>query len=174
MKTEKILRVCFVMLGFGLTVTPAIHAHSEKPPYEMAVILDAAQGGAMRAGNYEQAIARLEPATGRRRDRFAHANNLCVGYTMLENFDAAAEACNAAVQLTEQNATRRTRKILTTHVRDRAMALSNLAILKLLTDDVPAARKYLDDAIELGTSLRQPVRNLRRLNSESARVVAAQ
>lgn len=172
MKTVNILRGSIVVIGLSLGLINATHAHSERPPYEMAVILDAAQGSVMRAGNYNKAIKRLEPGTIRRGDRFAYANNLCVGYTMLEKFDDADQACDAALELTWQNASRRARNILANSVRDRAMALSNLAVLKILTGDLGAARQYLAEAVALGTSLRQPVRNLRRLEAGDALVAA--
>ena len=172
MKAEKLFRGCIVVIGLSLGLSTAAHAHSVRTPYEMAVILDAAQGSAVRSGNYEKAVARLEPGTRRHGDRFAYANNLCVGYTMLERFDEAAQACDTALELTLQKTSGRAWRIISPRVRDRAMALSNLAVLKLLTGDVGAAREHLADAVALGTSLRQPVRNLRRLEAENALIAA--
>lgn len=172
MKPEKLIRGCIIMIGLSLGLTTVAHAHSVKTPYEMAVILDAAQGSAVRAGNYEKAIARLEPGTRRHGDRFAYANNLCVGYTMMERFDEAAQACDTALELALKKAPGRAWRILSPRVRDRAMALSNLAVLKLLTGDVGAAREHLAEAVALGTALRQPVRNLRRLDSKDALIAA--
>ncbi len=118
--------------------------------YQMAAVIDRARGGAVMAGDYSEAIAKLGDSS---RMGFESSTNLCVAYTMTGELDNANRACTAALALSERSNIR----------RDIAVALSNLGVVKAVKGDLSGARRDFTRALELKSDLRQAGENLERL-----------
>jgi Flp pilus assembly protein TadD len=120
--------------------------------FQMAAVVDRAQGESVIAGNYQEAI---ETLSEQRRPGFEIATNLCVAYTMTGQFEQAQAECSAALTLSRKVATR----------RDAAVALSNLGVLAAINGDRDVAKISFERALELDAELATAKRNLEKLSS---------
>ncbi|MBU1439364.1 MAG: hypothetical protein KJ930_02280 [Gammaproteobacteria bacterium] len=97
--------------------------------YKMVVIEEDLIAGAISAGNLSSVLA--DSAVVKADDVFARQMSLCVAYAKTERFDLAAEACNKAVIVSRQNATRPTENVRTL----KSYAYSNRGVSKILIGD---------------------------------------
>ncbi len=136
-------------------------AADNKGAYSMAVIIDAAEGKAVRKGKYDQAIARLtEEKRYRRNERFARSTNLCVAYTKTGELEKAEFACEQAVMLHADNSV--------DSERNHALALSNRGVLRAVKGDVELARADFEAATEIYRFVRFTKDNLARVAMETS------
>ncbi|MEM1188601.1 MAG: hypothetical protein AAGI72_08750 [Pseudomonadota bacterium] len=151
---------CVSLSVVALLAAPFVEAEAEAASdsasgYQMTAVIDRARGKSVLAGDYESAIERL---MGQRRKRFESSNNLCVAYAMTGDFDRADAACADALKLSEESRIR----------RDKAVALSNIGVLKALGGDLSGARADFSKALDLSGELSQASDNLSLLSSGDA------
>ena len=151
------------LLAFG---TP-LAAHEKDPVYTMTVIVDAAHGGKVAAGEYERAIRKIT-ARKSTRDTYSRQTNLCVAYTKTGVLDKATEACEEALAIVLDRADKRRVLAGTTQSAksDRvylALALSNLGVLHAAKGSTGIARENFREALALDSGLSAPKVNLERL-----------
>ncbi|MGH8130888.1 MAG: hypothetical protein ACRES3_08555 [Steroidobacteraceae bacterium] len=144
--------------------------------YEMAAIEDQAHGRIVTAGQYSEAISRLNRLAGHRRHSFAAKTNLCVAYTVTMAFDEARSACDEAVRVRDVDAktvSRYSPMDDRVSARDTAIAYSNRGVLRAVTGDEAGARADFETAAELHTGLRAPTANLLRLTAKETPSLSA-
>ena len=144
--------------------------------YEMAAIEDQAHGRIVTAGEYAEAISRLNRLAGHRRHSFAAKTNLCVAYTVTMAFDKARSACDEAVRVRDVDAktvSRYSPMDDRVSARDTAIAYSNRGVLRAVTGDESGARADFETAAELDTGLRAPTANLLRLTAKETQSLSA-
>jgi tetratricopeptide (TPR) repeat protein len=154
-----------------LVVGTPLAAHETEPVYTMTVIVDAAHGGKVAAGNYERAIAKITAGKSTR-NAYAKQTNLCVAYTKTGALDDATEACEEALAKVRERADKRGVLAGTTQSAnvDRmylALALSNLGVLHAARGSTDIARKNFREALALHSGLSAPKINLARLEREA-------
>lgn len=154
-------------------------AHNTPDFFEMTVVRDAAYGSKVTNGDYEEAIAKINAVDGRASERFFRSNNLCVAYAKSKMIDAALDACNDALSVTETAASvapagRRHRLSFQerSERRNRAMALSNRGVLRVVSGDAASARDDFQAALALDTGISAPERNLALLDDEFSETIA--
>ena len=144
-----------------IAMSGSASAEDNKSAYRMGVIIDAAEGKAVRKGKYEQAIARLTEAKRYRRDdQFARSTNLCVAYTKTGELEKAEVACEQAVMLHADNRV--------DSERYHALALSNRGVLRAVKGDVELARADFEAATEIYRFVRFTKDNLARVAMETS------
>jgi len=139
-------------LSIALASAPA-WSDTDKAKYTMAVMSETAYGARIMAGNYAQAIEKINQKAGRY-DAFSKGTNLCVAYTKSGELDLAEAACEAAVIAAGSQD------------RNLAIALSNRGVLHAVKGQSEQAREDFDAALALDTSLSAPKVNLARLGNE--------
>ena len=142
-----------------LVVAGPLSAQEADPVYTMTVIVDAAHGSKVAAGEYERAIEKIT-ARKTTRDLYSRQTNLCVAYTKTGALDKATAACEAALKL--MRGSDRTDRIYL------ALALSNMGVLQAAKGSAENARKSFRQALELDTGLSAPKINLARLAKSHA------
>jgi hypothetical protein len=101
-KTTKVTRaiVAFAPIAVLSSALSLTNAQADVPgkTLVMSVYLDTAAGNSVLAGDYQAAIRRIEshPASDNQ-GSLAAATNLCVAYTMTQQWDAARSKCDGAV-----------------------------------------------------------------------------
>lgn len=159
-----------------VTLTLVLGCHdalAESPAsYRLAAISDEAYGHAVVAGDYDEAIARLQSKAERRLPGFSVHNNLCVALVASGRLTAAAEACDQAVKngyrLVKLN------RDAPLHLRrDYAMALSNRGVLRALDGALDQARTDFEKAVRQRARLDEPSENLARLEAVAGSGAAA-
>ncbi len=155
-------------LSIALACAPA-WSDSDKVKYTMAVMSETAYGNKIMAGNYAQAIEKINQKAGRY-DAFSKGTNLCVAYTKSGELELAEEACEAAVVAAGEAKQKRAGGVLAGAVsfdRDRnlAIALSNRGVLRAVKGQDEQAREDFDAALALNARLSAPKVNLARLGS---------
>lgn len=171
--------VAGVITLLALAATATAMAHDVQESFEMTVVRDAAYGSKVTSGDYEEAIAKITATEGRASQRFFRSNNLCVAYAKSKMIDAALDACNDALSVTSPVATagaagRRHQLSLyaRSERRNRAMALSNRGVLRVVSGDAASARDDFQAALALDTGIAAPARNLARLDDEFNATIA--
>jgi tetratricopeptide (TPR) repeat protein len=156
----------------ALIACAPISAHEVDPAYTMTIIIDAAHGSKVAAGEYERAIEKIT-ASNSKRDRYSKQTNLCVAYTKTGELDKATDACEAAlaIMLDDRKPGRSYLGPKQAEKADRvytALALSNLGVLHAAKGRPERARKSFRKALELETGLSAPETNLERLERGQA------
>lgn len=149
------------LAGLLVFAAPAL-GDQAGPVYTMTVIVDAAHGGKVAAGQYERAIDRIT-AGKRSRDAYSRQTNLCVAYTKTGALDKATEACEEALAIVRDGAAKSAKG-------DRvylALALSNLGVLHAAKGSTDIARRNFRDALALDSGLSAPKINLARIAKDS-------
>ena len=155
------LRICLVLM-FTLA-TGAAQANLDADIYEMLVISDQAFGEALMAGELEAAIEGIKAKTLRRNEIFAAQNNLCVAYVRADQPRKAKVACESAVKRSRYESR-----------HNKAIALSNLGVVRALTGNTEGAMHCFRAAIRLTRELTVPAENLERLTEMLNESMAAQ
>ncbi len=141
---------CASLSVVALLAAPFVDAETASDSvsgYQMTAVIDRARGETVLAGDYASAIERL---AGQRRKRFEASTNLCVAYTVTGDYNSADLACADALKLAKASRVR----------RDKAVALSNIGVLKAVGGDLSGARSDFLEALELSGELRQASDNL--------------
>lgn len=151
----------------SLVACSPLAAQEADPVYTMTFIVDAAHGGKIVAGKYQQAIEKI---TGGKRagDSYSKQTNLCVAYTKTGELDKATAACEAALAIVLDNGSPRRSYPGFARAEDIdryyiALALSNLGVLQAAKGSPDSARQAFEEAVELGTGLSAPEVNLARV-----------
>ncbi|MFK8054188.1 MAG: hypothetical protein AB8F65_14565 [Woeseiaceae bacterium] len=156
-----------VALAISFLTTGAIASDEEtdSSAFIMSAVEDAAGGKQIMAGEYEAAADDIRKDGRQRYDAFARATNLCVSLTLSDKLDAAESHCESAVQQSRHpnhvykvGADGRPNPSLS-----RAIALSNLGVLRALTGDLTAAQRHFERAASTSTKLDNPTHNMSRL-----------
>lgn len=148
-------------------------ADPAEPRYTMAVIEDAAQGGKVLAGNYDEAIGKIRTKSRRSIHRFYSANNLCVAFVMARDLENAATACDAAVStmqtVLEESAkvARRSANALA-YRKYMAIALSNRGVFRAVMGENDLALDDFRSAMELEVKIPTPAINMARLSKDAS------
>ena len=142
-------------------------ANADEPVYTMTTIIDAAYGEQVVAGQYEKAIENLT-ATNNRSEAFFKANNLCVAYTKIGNFDDAAIVCDAAIEAAKELGVERRGQIAKrfqakTKRSYLAISLTNRGVLHAVMGEVELAHQDFTDALSLDEDTKVAKINLARL-----------
>ncbi len=171
---EKITRFTRLSRPLALVVWLAIAAplaaEETDEVYTMTVIVDAAHGTKVAAGNYERAIEKITAAK-RSRDAYSKQTNLCVAYTKTGALEKATAACEAALAIMLDGREPRSAYFATAEQADRvylALALSNLGVLQAAKGSTDEARATFLRAVELDTDLSAPKINLARVAKDNA------
>ena len=154
MKTRTMIFAAAVATGLAMNT----HADELEPTYYMNAVSDRAYGHFVSAGHYRKAIrsnhrhARRLLRSGQqtRTLPFDAATNLCVAYTMTEQLDIAALACDAAVKAAEKTADVPS-PVLAKAVSDQAIAYSNRGVLRAVSGDLEGAQADFEMAINAGS-----------------------
>jgi Flp pilus assembly protein TadD len=164
-RIERLLRP--LALVAALFVSAPLVAQENDPAYTMTVIIDAAHGSKVAAGEYERAIEKIT-ARKSTRDPYSRQTNLCVAYTKTGELDKATEACEAALAITLGSKKPRNSHLGSAQSERlertyRAVALSNLGVLHAAKGSPEIARNTFRKALELETGLSAPKTNLARV-----------
>ena len=153
-----------IALILALLAGPVSQA-AEGDGYRMIAFEDKAKGHLVVKGRYAEAIERLA-ARRSRATNFERNNNLCVAFTKAAQLDAAKAACDEAVRLRSDTriaahtyATPEQR----TSIRDRAIALSNRGVVRVLTGDEHGAMQDFAESVRIFDGLVEPQLNLDKL-----------
>lgn len=154
----------------SLATAGPLAADEADPAYTMTVIVDAAHGSKVAAGNYERAIAKITAAKGNR-DAYSKQTNLCVAYTKTGALEKATAACESALAIMLGGEKTRSSSLggASSQKLDRvylALALSNLGVLHAAKGSTDIARRTFREAVELDTGLPAPRINLARVAKE--------
>lgn len=122
--------------------------------FQMAAVIDHAQGRAVVAGDYDKAIAKLSD----NQRYFESSTNLCVAYAMTGDLEKADVECSSALQISRRREIR----------RDIAVALSNLGVLKAVSGDLDGAQDDFSQAVRVNSKLSQASENLQLLQMNRA------
>lgn len=151
----------------SIAVAAPLAAEENDEVFTMTVIVDAAHGNKVAAGEYERAIEKITAAK-RSRDAYSTQTNLCVAYTKTGALNKATAACEAALDIMLDG--RKSRSAYPGPAPDGklervylALALSNLGVLQAAKGSTDSARETLLEAVQLDTSLSAPKINLARL-----------
>ena len=139
----------------------------------MTVIRDAAYGGKVTAGKYDEAIVKINAHTKRPSEQFFASNNLCVAYTKSNDIDSAEKACNDALELAADERGFDSEDLDRIERKYTAMALSNRGVLRAVSGDNVNARRDFLEAMNLEAGLSSPARNLARLDSRIAETMTS-
>ncbi|HSD70141.1 MAG TPA: hypothetical protein VLB07_11340 [Woeseiaceae bacterium] len=141
--------------------------------YRMAVIKDDAYGRMLLAGDYATGIAKISSYNKKRARTFAARNNLCVAYTLTQQFGDAAPACEEALTISERYS-RNSYSPLSPHgTRDQALAYSNRGVLRAVTGDFDGARQDFEFAATVNDDIDAATANLKWLEARQAQATAA-
>lgn len=154
----------------SLAIAAPLAAEETDEVYTMTVIVDAAHGTKVAAGNYERAIEKITAAT-RSRDAYSKQTNLCVAYTKTGALEKATAACEAALAIMLDGRKPRSTYFAPAEQADRvylALALSNLGVLQAAKGSTDKARATFLRAVELDTDLSAPKINLARVAKDNA------
>lgn len=150
--------------------SPAV-AHDQESAFEMTVIRDAAYGGRVVAGQFDEAISRINAARVRPSQKFFAETNLCVAYTKSGDLESAHEACDEALALAFPRGEVLPESRARIARRYEALALSNRGVLRAVSGDSDRARQDFRDALDLEAGLSAPGRNLAHLDAGTAGTV---
>ncbi len=151
-----------------LTSASSLAQQESSSAYQMAVIRDEAYGRVMLSGDYETGIAKISSYNKKREKTFAASNNLCVAYTLTQQFDDAAPACEAALTTSERYARHGSSPFRQQTTRDQAIAYSNRGVLRAVTGDFDGARQDFEFAAKVNADLDTAAANLKWLGSRQA------
>jgi hypothetical protein len=168
--------------ALSLAVTAALLsgsvAHAADPPakFVLTAYTDAAGGHSIVSGEYDTALDELKnPAMFSLRDASTVANNKCVAYAMVAEFETAMTACNEAIA----DARRDLRYLGVSEVFERqtyseylAVAYANRAVVDWLAKDAVSAASDLASAAQLAPKAAYVVQNINALHSPHANAVA--
>lgn len=145
----------------------SVLADEMSPVYTMTVIVDAAQGRKVAAGEYDRAIAKLAAKKSRVQAYETHTN-LCVAYTKTGDVERATIECEAAVAAMRKRDNRARSSFVPQYVASAnrahlAVALSNLGVLEVVKGKPEAARERFEQALELDSKLVSARVNIERL-----------
>ena len=159
-----------IVLGLSLlAASNSALAQDSASNYEMSIIAEnPTQWANFTTGNYPAAIDFLNEREPRGAEKFITSNNLCAAYTLNQNFQSAASACDNAVAISKQLSRFRDKDDLLNY----ATALSNRGILRVVTGDRSGAKNDFDDAIGLHTELSEAYANRRHFENADVSVVA--
>ncbi len=144
------LKICLTLMF--MLAAGAAQAELDADAFEMLVISDQAFGDALMAGELETAIEGITAKTLRRKEIFAAQNNLCVAYVRSNQPRKAKVACESAVTRSRSESR-----------YNKAIALSNLGVVRALTDNKESAIHSFKAATRLSKELSAPAVNLARL-----------
>ena len=162
-----------VLLAVAMfAVSPAV-AHDPQGAFVMTVIRDAAYGGKVTAGKYDEAIMKINAHKKRPSERFFASTNLCVAYTKSHDIDSAEKACNDALELAAQERGFNSEDLDRIERKYTAMALSNRGVLRAVSGDNANARQDFLEAMNLEAGLSSPAQNLARLDTMIAETVTS-
>ncbi|MFK8014139.1 MAG: hypothetical protein AB8G17_01695 [Gammaproteobacteria bacterium] len=137
--------------------------------YYVAVVEDVAQGPALLAGDYAEAIDKLADQSDR---RFSTRNNLCAAYIAAKDLTMAEQACDVAVSVSQRGLRHRDDWQRKEKRREHAYALTNRGVAAALTGRSEEALRDFQLAVKLDSTLPEPAANLRRLESKTRNVLA--
>ncbi|MEL7449735.1 MAG: hypothetical protein AAFN78_11030 [Pseudomonadota bacterium] len=163
-KTSRSLTLLVAFAALITIATVASAAEHDASKYRMAVFVDSAYGDALVAGDFEQAIERLDADGG----RFGAVNNLCVAYVMASDADNARAACDHAVKKSEKRLRHADSWIRQAYKRDAAIALTNRGVVLAVSGDLAGAQADFQRALDLRARLEEPEVNLVRVRSALA------
>lgn len=146
-------------------------AETNEPRYTLNAISDTAQGEKILAGNYQEAIEKIDPDPRRARDRFFSATNLCVAHILSRDLDGAAPYCDSAIAEYENAISVRPNGLALSigkraQQRYLSIALSNRGVLHAMRGEEDRARADFEKAIGLRPSVPAPEVNLARLERD--------
>jgi len=144
-------------------VSLAADEDEDRSGFHMMAIADRAAGELVTSGRFAEAIERITArgfSSG-----FDAQNNLCVAYTKTGKLERARVACDAAIEerRTDRAAVAGYSAATRGERRDRAIALSNRGVLRVVLGDLDGAREDFEKSAELDGRLDEPAANLARL-----------
>lgn len=149
-----------LVFATSLLVTTAQAETFDANQYRMLVISDQDAGDELLAGRYADTIDSITRSS-LRSDLFSANNNLCVAYVRVKKADKALKACKKAVDRSRRESR-----------RNKAIALSNLGVVRALTGDIDTARHNFRAALRLHGRLEAPRENLDRLEIKFGQTTA--
>lgn len=127
-----------LLILLALCTAPLAATSNELNGYMMSIHADAPGVEHLRAGDYRKAIAAARLVLAEPGWQAAAHNNMCVSYTILQDYDRARYACGKAVKIL-RNAMSRQRTGKRQYTKSLAMAYSNRGVFRALTDKLQGA-----------------------------------
>lgn len=127
-----------LLLAVVVAILPRAALGNELNGYMMSIQVNAPGIEHLRAGDYRKAVAASRSVLAEPGWRAAAYNNICVAYTILQDYQRAGNACAKVVKILRATQARR-RGSLRSDPASLAMAYSNRGVLRALTDDLQGA-----------------------------------
>ena len=156
-------------LAAALLAGSAAHAADEPRTFELTAFSNGTAGAALLSGDYNGAIRDLSTHV-RTLDMDTTSTNRCVAYVVTRQVEAARIACDDAVREAQQQIA--TLPVSMTWARSDyrdylALAYSNRAVLKWMSNDTAAAQSDLKKAAAVAPKATFVARNLTALQSHN-------
>lgn len=152
----------------SITMSLAAHAaHGDDDmTYFMSISPAAPGSSALLASDYVKGVAIARSLRNDPNWAAAAELNLCVSYTMLNDFARAKLACQRAVNAALAHKDQVEGRVLDLTSDDLAKAYSNRGVLRAMSDDLQGARKDFEKAGRLDSSSKFYSANLRLLQEQ--------
>lgn len=161
-------------LALCIAASGAIASNSKPSAgkFVMSAVEDSAAGQQILAGQYKDAAEKINKGSNAGLDKYAKATNLCVSLTLSEQFKEAEAPCKSAVRQSRRSShiyTLSSEGLADARVQ-RAIALSNFGVLKVLTGDLDAAQSYFEKAANITDAIENPSQNLVHLETVRSKI----
>jgi hypothetical protein len=174
--SRKPLRALSLAVAAALLTGSAAHAADPPSKFVLTAYTNATGGRSLVAGEYDTALDELKnPSMFSPKDSSTVANNKCVAYTMVAEFETAMTACSEAIA----HARRDLRYIGVSEIFERkeyseylAVAYANRAVVEWLAKDAVSAASDLASAAQLAPKADYVVQNVTALHSPHENAVA--
>jgi hypothetical protein len=174
--SRKPLQALRLSLAAALLTGSAVHAADKPAKFVLTAYTNATGGHSIMSGEYATALDELKhPSLFSMHDASTAANNKCVAYAMVGEFETAMSACSEAIA----SARRDLRFLDFSAISERqeysdylAVAYANRAVVDWLSKDATSAASDLADAAELSPRADCVVQNTIALHSPHGNAVA--
>ncbi len=168
--SRKPVRALQLACAAALLAGSAAHAGEQPHTFELTAFSNGTGGAALSSGDYNTAIDQLA-AHAHSLDSDSISTNRCVAYAVTRQMDAARAACDAAVRDAQQQIASLPVSMSWARAEYRdylALAYSNRAVLKWISNDTAAAQADLKRAAAVAPKAEFVARNLTALQSHNA------
>lgn len=160
-----------LMLGCATMLLLGTAAHAADRRFVLSAFSNVPGGRALLAGDYDTAMSQLSRVRISSRDEGGMSTNRCVALTVTRQWQKARVACDEAVQDADRERLDLPSWMSGTHQEQDnylAIAYSNRAVLKWLSDDAASAAQDLKRAQHLAPGAGFVTRNLAALTVHSS------
>lgn len=170
--SRKPVRALQLGCAAALLAGSAAYAGEQPHAFELTAFSNGTGGAALSSGDYNTAVDQLAAhAHSLDSDSDSISTNRCVAYAVTRQMDAARAACDAAVRDAQQQIASLPVSMSWARAEYRdylALAYSNRAVLKWISNDTAAAQADLKRAAAVAPRAEFVARNLTALQSHNA------